>query len=245
MIRKKEAREIKGHTNPEKWFLEQLRAYTQRQPRGNKTPECPDDSFLRAYAAKPGSFSLSDSRVRHVTSCDHCMPALLDFRSATVPRGHAQVRIAAIASLCAACLIAGFLGARYWSHRQSIAVEPPATSQQGSQPVERTLDLTNYGTYRGAEDQPPRPPVNLPAGLLHVSLILPRFSEAGPYTIMVVGDKEGNGRIAYATGTATMAGNQTKLTVTLDLRRVRLGNFVLLTELDRQDDWYSYPLKIQ
>jgi hypothetical protein len=245
MIRKNEAREIKGHTNPEQWFLEQLRAYTQRQPRGEKTPECPDDSFLRAYAAKPGSFSLSDSRVRHVTACDHCMPALLDIRSVTAPRRPAQVRIAAIASLCAACLLAGFLGARYWSHHQSIAVEPPATSQQSSLPLDQTLDLTNYGTYRGAEDQPPRPPVNLPAALLHVNLILPRFSEAGPYTIMVVGDKEGNGRIAYATGTATMVGNQTKLTLTLDLRRVRPGNYVLLTELNGQDDWYSYPLKIQ
>jgi hypothetical protein len=84
----------------------------------------------------------------------------------------------------------------------------------------------------------------LPAALLHVNLILPRFSEAGPYTIMVVGDREGNGRIAYATAT-TMVGNQTKLSVTLDLRRVRPGEYVLLTELNGQDDWYSYPLKIQ
>jgi len=245
MIRKKEAKEIKGHTNPEQWFLEQLRAYTQRQPKGDKTPECPDASFLRAYAAKPGSFSLSDSRVRHVTSCDHCMPALLDFRSATTARRPLQMRVAAVASLCAVCLIAGFLGARYWNHRQSIALEPPALSREVSPPMERTLDLTNYGTFRGAEDQPPRPPVNLPAALLHVNLILPRFSEAGPYTIMVVGDKEGNGRIAYATGTAATIGSQTKLTVTLDLRRVRPGNYVLLTELNGQDDWYSYPLKIQ
>lgn len=245
MIRMKEAREIKEHTNPEQWFLEQLRAYTQRQPRGNKTPECPDDSFVRAYAAKPGSFSLSDSRVRHVTSCDYCLPTLLDFRSASASRRPALVRIAAIASLCAACLIAGFLGAIYWSHHQSIAVGPPATSQQGSLPLDQTLDLTNYGTYRGSQDEPPRPPINLPAALLHVNLILPRFSEAGPYTIMVVGDKEGNGRIAYATGTATMVGNQTKLTVTLDLRRVRTGDYVLLTELNGQDDWYSYPLRIQ
>ncbi len=245
MIQMKEATEIKGHTNPEQWFVEQLRAYTQRQPRSGKTPECPDDSFLRAYAAKPGSFPLSDFRVRHVTSCDHCLPALLDFRSATTTRRPFQVRVVAIASLCAACLIAGFLGAMYWSHRQSVAVEPPALNQEASQPVERTLDLTNYGTYRGAEDQPPRPPVNLPAALLHVDLILPRFSEAGPYTIMVVGDKEGNGRIAYATGNATTDGNQTRLTVTLDLRRVRPGNYVLLTELNGQDDWYSYPLKIQ
>ena len=245
MIRKKEAKEIKGHANPEEWFVEQLRAYTQRQPRGDKTPECPGDSFLRAYAAKPSSFSLSDPRVEHVTSCDHCLPALLDFRSAATARRPLQLRVAAIASLCAACLIVGFLGASYWNHRRSIAIEPPPVSQEGSRPLDQTLDLTNYGTYRGAEDQPPRPPVNLPATLLHVNLILPRFSEAGPYTIMVVSDREGNGRVAYATETAVMVGNQTKLIVTLDLRRVRPGNYVLLTELNGQDDWYSYPLKIR
>lgn len=174
-----------------------------------------------------------------------CKPQHIGSNESTAARRPAQVRIAAIASLCAACLIAGFLGARYWSHHQSIAVEPPATSQQSSLPLDQTLDLTNYGTYRGAEDQPPRPPVNLPATLLHVNLILPRFSEAGPYTIMVVSDREGNGRVAYATGNAVVVGNQTKLIVTLDLRRVRPGNYVLLTELNGQNDWYSYPLKIQ
>lgn len=80
--------------------------------------------------------------------------------------------------------------------------------------------------------------------MLHVNLILPRFSEAGPYTIIVVAEREGTDRIAYATGTASTAGDQTKLTVTLDLRRARPGTYVLLTELSGQDDWYSYPLKI-
>jgi hypothetical protein len=29
------------------------------------------------------------------------------------------------------------------------------------------------------------------------------------------------------------------------LRHARPGNYVLLTELSGQDDWYSYPLRIQ
>ncbi|MGA7524739.1 MAG: hypothetical protein WBW84_19980 [Acidobacteriaceae bacterium] len=111
--------------------------------------------------------------------------------------------------------------------------------------VDRTLDLTNYGAFRGAEEQPPKPPPNLPAAWPHVNLILPRFSQAGPYTIIVVAGREGSNRIAYGTGTATAVGNQTKLTVTLDLRRARSGSYVLLTELSGQDDWYSYPLRIQ
>lgn len=237
-------RKIKGNTNPEQWFVEQLRAYTRRQPRGARTPDCPDDSFLRAYAAKPGSFSLADPRVQHVTSCDHCLPALLEYRSAAAVRNPASARAAAIAVLCAACVIAGLVIAKYWNRRQSLALNPPA-GQQASAVVDRTLDLTNYGTFRGGEEQPPKPPLNLPAALLHVNLILPRFSEAGPYTIIVVAGREGTNRIAYATGTASAVGNQTRLTVTLDLRRAEPGNYVLLTELSGQDDWYSYPLRIQ
>jgi hypothetical protein len=70
-------------------------------------------------------------------------------------------------------------------------------------------------------------------------------SEAGPYTIIVVAGREGTNRIAYATGNATIVSNQTKLIVTLDLRRAKPGRYVLLTELNGQDDWYSYPLRIQ
>jgi hypothetical protein len=237
-------RKIKGHINPEQWFVEQLRVYTQRQPRDAKTPDCPDDSFLREYAARPANFSLSDPRVQHVTSCGHCLPALLDFRSALVVRRPATARLAAIAALCAACLAVGFVVAKYWNHQNPVAPNPPAR-QQAAAIVDRTLDLTNYGTYRGTEEQPPKPPLNLPAALLHVNLILPRFSDAGQYTIILVAGREGTDRIAYTTGDASIVGNQTKLTVTLDLRRAKPGSYVLLTELNGQGDWYSYPLRIQ
>ena len=243
-MRKNEVRKIKGNTNPEQWFVEQLRTYAQRQPRSESTPECPDGSFLREYAAKPGSFSLSDSRVQHVTSCAHCLPALLEFRSAVAIRRPAPARLAAVAALCAACLLVGFVVAKYWNRQGPVASNPPA-GQEASAAIDRTLDLTNYGTFRGAEEQPPRPPLNLPAALLHVNLILPRFSEAGPYTIIVVAGREGTNRIAYATGNAMLVGNQTKLAVTLDLRRAKPGSYILLTELSGQDDWYSYPLRIQ
>jgi len=244
LMRKEEVRKIKANTNPEKWFVEKLRAYTQRQARVARTPECPDDSFLREYALKPRSFSLSDPRVQHVTSCGHCLPALLEFRSAVAVRRPAPARWAALAALCAACLIVGFVVARYWNRQNLVASNPPS-GQQASAVVDRTLDLTNYGTFRGAQQQPPKPPLNLPASLLHVNLILPRFSEAGPYTIIVVAGREGTNRIAYATGNASLVGDQTKLTVTLDLRRAKPGSYVLLTELSGQDDWYSYPLRIQ
>lgn len=52
-------------------------------------------------------------------------------------------------------------------------------------------------------------------------------------TIVVDGDREGNGRIAHATGTAMLVGNQTKVTVTLDLRHVRWEIILLNSSQDR------------
>ncbi len=232
--------------NPEQWFVEQLRAYTQRQPRGERTPECPDDSFLRAYAARPGSVSLSDPRVRHLTSCNHCLPRLLEMRSSTKTARPSLRRATAIAALCGVCLIAGFLGARYWNRQHARPSEnQAANSQPAAAVIDRTLDLTNYGTYRGLGSHPSQPPLNLPATLLHLNLILPRFSQPGAYTIMVAGDRDGNGRMAYTTGIATTTDNQTKLTVMLDLRGAKPGAYFLLTELGREQDFYSYQLNIQ
>jgi len=246
ILRTNEAKAIRERPNPEQWFLEQLHAYTLRQPRGARTPDCPDDSFLRIYAAKPTSFPLSDPRVVHVTSCDHCLPGLLEMRSAQTRHPPSRVRVAAIATLCAACLVAGFFGATYWNRQPTVAIENrSAKLQQPTAVVDRTLDLTDYGTYRGSGEQPSEPPLNLPAALLHVNLILPRFSESGAYTIMVASDRSGKGRLACTTGIATATGNQTKLAVTLDLRGAKPGDYLLLTELSGQGDFYAYPLKLQ
>lgn len=247
MIRMRGTKAIKEHANPEQWLLDQLQAYTLRQPRGARTADCPDDSFLRVYAGKPSSFPLSDSRIAHVTSCSHCLPRLLEMRSAgTIARPPRVRAAAAIAVLCTACLVAGYFGATHWS-RQHASVVPNrnANPQQATAIVDRTLDLTNYGTYRGLGAQPSQPPLNLPAALLNLNLILPRFSQSGAYTIMVAGSRDGDGLVARTTGIATTVGNQTKLSLTLDLRRARPGGYFLLTELSGEQDFYSYSLKIQ
>jgi hypothetical protein len=134
---------------------------------------------------------------------------------------------------------------RSWQPDERQAESEAANSQQATAVVDRTLDLTNYGTYRGLGDQATQRPLNLPAALLHLNLILPRFSQSGAYTIMVAGDRDGSGRIACTTGIATTVSNQTKLSVTLDLRSAKPGNYFLLTELSGQHDFYSYPLNIQ
>ena len=167
-------------------------------------------------------------------------------RSASTASHPTRVRVAAIATVCAACLVAGFFGAGYWNRLRTVAIENrPARQEQPTAIVDRTLDLTDYGTYRGLGEHPSQPPLNLPAALLRVNLILPRFSESGAYTIMVASDRKGRGRLACTTGIATTIGNQTKLAVTLDLRGAKPGDYFLLTDLSGQEAFYSYPLHLQ
>ena len=137
-----------------------------------------------------------------------------------------------------ACLLAGFVVANVWNRKH------PAVVQVQSAELHRTLDLSQYGTYRG--DQPPsNPPLHLPAALLSLELILPRLSQPGAYYVMIAADKNGLDRVACAKGTAVGADPRTVVTVSLDLRSARPGRYVLLTQLQGEDAPYTYPLQIE
>jgi len=232
---------------PEQWFLDQLAAYAHRQPSAERTPQCRDDSFLQAYAANPDRFALSDPDVAHVSSCNHCMPRLLQFRATRSAASSLRSKLAGAAALSAALLLVGFLIGTSWRHQrqaiqqapQSAELNPPASL------TERTLDLTEYGTYRGAGEQPEKPPLILPRALLHINLILPRFSEAGMYSILVAADRGGKNRLACTSGQAVLTNGRTAVAFFMDLRSIKPGDYLLLTELNGQDDFYSYPLRIQ
>jgi hypothetical protein len=141
----------------------------------------------------------------------------------------------------------GFLAAAYWSHLRLAVQQVPQSADlhPSANLTERTLDLTEYGTYRGAGDEPTKPPLILPAALLHIDLILPRFSEAGMYSIMVAAGRGGKDRLACASGQAVTAGGRTAIDFVLDLRSAKPGDYLLLTQLKGLDDSYSYPLRVQ
>lgn len=228
---------IKKKLNSEEWFLRQVESYARTQPSGDKTPDCVDDVFLKSYAERPADVPLSDRRVEHVTSCNYCLGRLLQFRATRPPRASLRFRYAAVAAMGFACLLVGFVVANLWNRKH------PTVVQVQSAELHRTLDLSQYGTYRG--DQPPsNPPLHLPAALLKLELVLPRLSQPGTYSIMVAADKNGVNRVACTTGTAVGADPRTVVTVSLDLRSATPGRYVLLTQLQGEDAPYTYPLQI-
>lgn len=247
-IRKRaRAKAIRKKINPEQWFLEQLAAYSQRQATSEKTAECCAESFLHSYAARPGSFSLSDPRVEHVSSCNYCMPRLLQLRASRRATRALHERIARVTALAVACLVGGFFAATYWDRAHPVPSRDSGSIAVRSSvnPIERTLDLTNYATTRGSGDAPAKLPLVLPAGMLHVNMILPPFSEAGNYRVVIAHDREAKTAVVCASGIATAKGHTANLDVALDLRGIKPGDYFLLTELEGQYDFYSYPLKVE
>jgi hypothetical protein len=143
-----------------------------------------------------------------------------------------------VAAVGLACLLVGFVVANVWNRRHPAVVAVQPTE------LHRTLDLSQYGTYRG--DQPPGDrPLHLPAALLRLELVLPRLSQPGAYYIMVATDKNGLDRVACTKGTAAGADPRTVVTVSLDLRGATPGKYLLSTQLQGDDAPYTYPLQIE
>lgn len=220
------------------WFIERVSFHIRGGPRGEKTAECLENSFLSAYAGKPVEFSLSDPRVEHVLSCNHCFPRLLDIRDAGTPNVHPARRYVELATVGLACLFVGLFVVSVWNRRRPLAVEARRAA------VSRTLDLFSYGTYLG-EEGGKQPPLVLTAALLKLELILPRLSEPGMYSVTVAADRTGRGRIAFAEAAAISSDQKTVLNVPLDLRAAAPGNYFLSIELQGEDAADSYPLNIQ
>ena len=199
--------------------------------------------FLRLYAGAPRKFSLSDPRVEHVSSCDYCLHKFLDIRAAqrhgVNPRAFfLGNRFSVVAVAGFVCLLIGLLMVKLWHYA------PPRSITTQSVMVRRTLDISDYGTYRG-EQAPSVPVLSLPAALVKLQLILPRFSDPGNYFVVVVPDRSRRNRIASAKADAIGADPRTLLTVTLDLRNVEPGKYLLATEREGEGGPYFYPLIVE
>lgn len=199
------------------------------------TPECVSEEFLRFYAQHPEQLSLSDVRVSHVTDCSHCLPRLLELRAQNAVRRKRKIQYAWITAASAAGLILGLLLVKLPDrHRAALHEATLATI---------TIDLTNRGTFRGSSEDAQTPLV-LPASPLSLRLILPRFSEPGPYSVSISTDRQSARSLVSTRAVAVTKEQQTLLSVQLDLSVLPAGDYVLATEHDGDGGAYYYPIHV-
>jgi hypothetical protein len=136
-------------------------------------------------------------------------------------------------------LIAGFALAKLPSLRRPV----PQPVPQHPALATVTLDLSNRGTYRGSSPDA-QPPLILPASRLSLQLILPRFSEAGPYTVSISTDRQSARGLVSTRAVAVTKEQQTLLSMQLDLSALPAGDYVLTTEHDGDGGAYYYPIHV-
>jgi len=126
--------------------------------------------------------------------------------------------------------------ARYGVHRQLPSADLAVVSQ--------TVNLWDAGTVRGSQPGSLQS-VLLPAAVVRVTIILPRFSPPGRYAVAVTQDQNGNGVVAQRSAPATINGDHESVSVELDLRSAKAGAYFLATTHEQDQASYYYPLQIK
>jgi hypothetical protein len=204
---------------------------------GETTPSgpCPDEAFLKDLARKSKQIALSDPRVSHAANCRTCMRRLLALRPAYQSRRRRLVFTAA--AVCCCLIVAVFV---VLAHRGADTPHPVADMAA----VPETLDLWNAGTLRNGQPIPLQS-VTLPAAMVKVTIILPRYSEPGQYAVAVTRDQTGNDLLAQSSATANGNGDREEISVDLDLRKSKPGAYFLSTTHEQDQASYYYPLQIK
>jgi hypothetical protein len=141
----------------------------------------------------------------------------------------------------------GLVGVKIIGKKSDTNVVENHTPSQAGQlaAVDRTIDLFNHGTVRGGADPNPLEAVSLPSTLVHLHLILPRFSDAGSYVVAVSKDRAGTAIVAHGSAKTVGNGQQLTLDVLLDLRSAQAGSYFLATVRESDNGTYYYPLNVQ
>jgi hypothetical protein len=163
------------------------------------------------------------------------MSRLLVFRQENRSRQRKRTLITAVvlSSVIGAVVITV---ARYEMHRQLPSANVAVVSE--------AVNLWDAGTIRG--NQPGSlQSVFLPAAVVRVTIILPRFSPPGQYAVAVTQDQNGNGVVAQRSAPATINGGQESVSVELDLRSAKAGAYFLATTHEKDQASYYYPLQIK
>jgi len=206
---------------------------------------CPDEETLKDIAEN--KLPLKHPARLHLASCSPCFAEFRSFKEQYDAARSLKRRV--LAGAIAACLIiaAGIYGSRVFFERKAPSTIGNGVIKGNAETVanDRTIDLFDHGTVRGGSEPSPLDTVSLPSSLVHLRLILPRFSDPGNYTVAVSKDKGGTEIVARGSGVTVAAGPRVLLEVTLDLRGAQVGSYFLATVRESDNGTYYYPLRVQ
>lgn len=194
----------------------------------------PDDAFLQQIATGRSKPSLVDPRIAHVGRCPYCLRRIVQLREEKRSRKliDRQKAWTVAAAVCCVAIIVGVLSRSFTTRRSN---ELAARAQ--------TLDLSLQGTTRGSSPSK-TPVIRLQRSVDQLSLILPIFSEGGPYSVKILADRNKDVSVAEGAGSALPVGEKMILSVKLDLRAAEPGIYFLSTTHGTGAASYYYPVEV-
>ena len=233
---------------------------------------CPDEKTLRAFAED--RLPAGNPILEHVGSCSECYAEYRHYRQDWKESGGesmhratpaplsepippvvqkrpvastqaARTKVLPWAVAAAFLLVAG--SGLYLVNDHHAPASSGALVASNADPVAANVDLFNAVTVRGggSGDEPmPLKEVSLPSSIVQLNVTLPRFSETGPYKIVVAKDRAGTDIVARGMGDAVDVQGKVSVVVTLDLRNAAPGMYFLATVRGSDNGTYYYPLKV-
>ena len=204
----KQLRKALSHT-----FLE---GYPNPERRG-----CPGTEILKAIASEILTLEEAEPWIYHFSSCSPCTREFCELR-----KSHRRRRALRFCGIAASAVLAAGLVAWF------LTMSPFGPARLHSV----TVDLTDWATVRGPDENPPNPPVQFARGDLNMTVYLPAGSEPGIYDIEI--DREPGQPIWGAQREAKIENYKTTLRVQVDLRHFSPGPYLLAFR--RQDQSWTY-----
>jgi hypothetical protein len=201
---------------------------------------CPPRATLRALArrARP----IEDPGYEHLVKCSPCYREFRALQAEGVVAPASETAAGPTARgwiVAAAALLLVTLTGVWWLTREGTDTERSTTASMTTDvPVQAQLDLRQFAVTRSQEVASEPAPVELPARIVDLTLLLPVGSESGSYDVQIL-DANLQSR-GGATGTAAITDFITTLNVQLNLRQTAPGPYQLAVR--RQgDSWRMFP----
>lgn len=181
---------------------------------------CPGNEVVQEVAARRKL--IEDDVWHHIIHCSPCYATFLECKD-QIRAGRRMRGLLILAGAALAACVLIVVGV--WLAR----VLPGHHTEQTTLVAEnRTVNLYDWDAQRGGALKEGQE-IALPRTLVRVRVILPRFSQPGAYQIAVCRSRTIESAIAESTASAILQGPQETVTVQLDLRSARPGNFWLAT----------------
>jgi hypothetical protein len=192
--------------------------------------DCPGTAVLRTIAKK--RISMKDPALDHAGRCSPCFAELTGIRRAMRKQNVMWITGTAAAAVI---LLAVLLG--YFGFQQSKSPTPEA------QRIAALLDLRNASASRAVEGPgSEQPPVEIPRGLVTLTINLPVGSEAGTYEVQI--RRADQSAIIRGNGQARIEAGITQLMVEIDTTSLPSGKYDFGWRMSGID-WRYYPIFIR